>query len=130
MRQDCCARADGKVKNREQSVFLGQGLGDTLVKESIAHGLAEEDVKFGSQTLGCGWRQKYAPAGDGSTLWWRWPTPSMLFEFKLDGDEAEALAQIVETEYYRRYSGKGKPLVLVGVNFSTESRSVAGWHVG
>lgn len=54
----------------------------------------------------------------------------MLFEFKLDGDEAEALAQIVETEYYRRYSGKGKPLVLVGVNFSTESRSVAGWHVG
>lgn len=53
-----------------------------------------------------------------------------LFEFKLDGDGAEVLAQIVETEYYRRYSGKGKPLVLVGVNFSTESRSVAGWHVG
>lgn len=53
-----------------------------------------------------------------------------LFEFKLDGDEAEALAQIHENEYFQRYSGKDKSLVLVGVNFSTESRSVSAWRTG
>ncbi|MBI3959491.1 MAG: ATP-binding protein [Chloroflexi bacterium] len=51
-----------------------------------------------------------------------------LFEFKVDGSEEEALAQIVERDYYRRYAGQERPLVLVGVNFSTQSRSVTAWR--
>ncbi len=51
------------------------------------------------------------------------------FEFKLDGSEAEALAQIKENDYFRRYRGTAKPLMLVGINFSTTTRDVAGWLV-
>ncbi|MFN8493175.1 MAG: AAA family ATPase [Caldilineaceae bacterium] len=54
-------------------------------------------------------------------------TAIYLFEFKLNGSETEALAQIKTTEYYQRYQRQGKPLHLVGVNFSTRKRGVAKW---
>ena len=54
-------------------------------------------------------------------------TAIYLFEFKLNGSETEALAQIKTTEYYQRYQLQNKPLHLVGVNFSTRKRGVAKW---
>jgi len=52
-----------------------------------------------------------------------------IFEFKLDGSAAEALAQIKEKEYYARYQLAGKTLHLVGVNFDMEKRGVGEWLV-
>ncbi|MFN8490102.1 MAG: AAA family ATPase [Caldilineaceae bacterium] len=52
-----------------------------------------------------------------------------IFEFKLDGNEQAALAQIKETEYYMRYRNKNKSLLLVGANFASQQRNVTGWVV-
>ncbi len=52
-----------------------------------------------------------------------------IFEFKLDGSEQAALAQIKTMEYYQRYRDQNKRIYLVGVNFSTRQRSVAAWSV-
>ncbi|CAK8717442.1 AAA-ATPase-like domain-containing protein [Candidatus Electrothrix aarhusensis] len=51
-----------------------------------------------------------------------------LFEFKLDGSADEALRQIITREYYQKYSLKGKPVTLVGVNFDSRKRGVAEWR--
>ena len=51
-----------------------------------------------------------------------------LFEFKLDGSADEALRQIITREYYQKYSLKGKPVTLVGVNFDSRKREVAEWR--
>ena len=51
-----------------------------------------------------------------------------IFEFKLDGSAAEALAQIKEKEYFARYQLAGKTLHLVGVNFEMEKRGVGEWR--
>ncbi len=51
-----------------------------------------------------------------------------LFEFKLSGSAAEALAQIETRAYFTPYLSKGKPVHLLGVNFEMESRSVAEWQ--
>ncbi len=51
-----------------------------------------------------------------------------IFEFKLSGSAAEALAQIETRAYFAPYLAKGKPLHLLGVNFEMESRSVAEWQ--
>jgi hypothetical protein len=53
-----------------------------------------------------------------------------IFEFKLNGSAEEALTQIKTTTYYERYQRQGKPLRLVGVNFSTRKRGVAQWVTG
>lgn len=52
-----------------------------------------------------------------------------LFEFKLDGSETKALAQIKENRYYERYQGRGKKLKLIGANFDSAQRSIASWQV-
>ena len=52
-----------------------------------------------------------------------------IFEFKLDGSEQTALEQIKTAEYYQRYRRARKAIHLVGVNFATQQRGVAGWLV-
>lgn len=53
----------------------------------------------------------------------------IIFEFKLDGSAQNALDQIKNTNYPQKYRLEGKEVILVGVNFSTETRSVTEWKV-
>jgi hypothetical protein len=49
------------------------------------------------------------------------------FEFKLDKTADEALAQIDSKEYLFPWSGGGKKLIKVGVNFDSEKRNISEW---
>ncbi|HOU16161.1 MAG TPA: PD-(D/E)XK nuclease domain-containing protein [Anaerolineae bacterium] len=57
------------------------------------------------------------------------PQHIYIFEFKCDQSAQAALAQIRAQEYAAPYRGLGKPITLVGINFSTEQRNVAEWAV-
>lgn len=50
-----------------------------------------------------------------------------LFEFKLDKDAATALQQIKDSAYHQKYVLKSKPITLVGANFDSKQRKIAGW---
>ena len=50
-----------------------------------------------------------------------------IFEFKLNGSAEDALKQINEKEYYRKYLDSGKIITLVGANFSVKERCVEKW---
>lgn len=50
-----------------------------------------------------------------------------IFEFKLDGTAAEALAQIEERGYARPYASDPRPLYCIGVSFSSETGTVDDW---
>ena len=52
-----------------------------------------------------------------------------IFEFKLDGTAAEALAQIEERGYARPYVSDPRPLYRIGVSFSSETGTVDDWAV-
>jgi len=52
-----------------------------------------------------------------------------IFEFKLYGTAAEALAQIHDKDYYGKYTGTGKRIVLVGAAFDQQSRNIESWLV-
>ena len=52
-----------------------------------------------------------------------------IFEFKLDGTAAEALAQIEEKGYARPYASDPRPLYRIGVSFSSETGTVSDWAV-
>ncbi len=58
-------------------------------------------------------------------------TPSRVYvmEFKLDGTAEEALRQIDERGYAEPFASTGKTVVKVGVNFSSETRSIDRWIV-
>jgi hypothetical protein len=49
------------------------------------------------------------------------------FEFKLDGSAEEALAQIDTKEYAYPWTGSGKKVFKVGVNFDYEKRNIGKW---
>lgn len=49
------------------------------------------------------------------------------FEFKLDKTAQEALEQIDTKEYLTPYTGSGKTLFKVGVNFNYEQRKIESW---
>ncbi len=51
-----------------------------------------------------------------------------LFEFKLDSSAADALTQIKERGYAEKYAQRPN-VILIGVAFSTETRSVADWVI-
>ncbi|MBV7330320.1 ATP-binding protein [Chloroflexi bacterium TSY] len=52
-----------------------------------------------------------------------------LFEFKLNGNAGDALAQIRKTEYAEKYLRTGKPLILIGANFdSNNARKITAWE--
>lgn len=47
-----------------------------------------------------------------------------IFEFKVDRSASEAMAQIYEKHYYKKYEASSKKIFLIGANFSTGSRSL------
>ena len=51
-----------------------------------------------------------------------------IIELKLDGTPEEALAQIREKDYVRQFAGDPRPVVRLGVTFSTETRNIAAWQ--
>ncbi|MBF5059169.1 ATP-binding protein [Candidatus Neptunochlamydia vexilliferae] len=55
------------------------------------------------------------------------PKATYILEMKLDGSADEAMKQIHQKEYYKPYIGKGKKLILIGANFSSEARNVSEW---
>ena len=52
-----------------------------------------------------------------------------IFEFKLDGAAAEAIAQINERGYAREYEADARPLYKVGCCFSSATGTVSDWAV-
>lgn len=52
-----------------------------------------------------------------------------VIEIKLDKDAAFAIDQIAKQRYAERFFITGKPIVKVGVNFDSETRNIADWHI-
>ncbi|MBI4602036.1 MAG: ATP-binding protein [Planctomycetes bacterium] len=50
-----------------------------------------------------------------------------VFEFKLQGTAAEALAQIRDKKYHEKYLGSGKEITLVGAAFDETTRNIGEW---
>ncbi len=48
--------------------------------------------------------------------------PPILLGFRCDGSAEEAIAQIKTQEYFKRYTGQYRSLVIVGINCSTKTR--------
>ena len=55
------------------------------------------------------------------------PKTTYILELKLDGSAEKALKQIQEKEYFKPYTRKGKQIVIIGANFSSELRNVSDW---
>lgn len=51
-----------------------------------------------------------------------------IFEFKLDGSASEALRQIESKGYAKPYLSDGRKVICIGVNFSSETRTIAEWE--
>ena len=49
-------------------------------------------------------------------------TPLILIEFKYDSSAEEAIAQIKKQEYFKRYSGQYRNIIIVGINYSTKTK--------
>jgi hypothetical protein len=52
-----------------------------------------------------------------------------ILEFKLDASAAAALKQIKDRSYHEKYTTDPRPKVLVGINFSSEKKTVDDWTV-
>ncbi|RMH80311.1 MAG: AAA family ATPase, partial [Calditrichaeota bacterium] len=52
-----------------------------------------------------------------------------VIELKCNQSAAEAIKQIKERGYGERYRGKGKQIILLGINFDTARREVGDWQV-
>lgn len=52
-----------------------------------------------------------------------------IFEFKRDGSAQEALCQIEDKGYARQYASDGRPIRLIGCNFSSKTGTIDGWKV-
>ncbi len=57
------------------------------------------------------------------------PKQIFIIEFKVDESAEKALAQINEKGYADPYRADGRPIVKIGVNFSSEERTIEGWKV-
>jgi hypothetical protein len=55
------------------------------------------------------------------------PTYIYILEYKLDQSPEAALEQIRQKKYYRAAWTLGKPVVGVGVNFSSRTKNIEGW---
>ncbi len=55
------------------------------------------------------------------------PTHIYVIEFKLDKGAEEALQQIRDKAYAEKYRADPREKVLVGINFSSELKTVEGW---
>jgi hypothetical protein len=60
----------------------------------------------------------YEPAIKGTA-------PLILIEFKYDGSAEEAIEQIKMQEYFKRYAGQYRSVIIVGINYSTEPRIIS-----
>jgi hypothetical protein len=74
----------------------------------------------------CGWVSAAAPPTAGRTVWSKRP-PTYILEYKLDQSLEAALEQIRQKKYYRAAWALGKPVVGVGVNFSSKTKNIEGW---
>ena len=52
-----------------------------------------------------------------------------VMEFKLDGTAEEAMAQIDAKGYASSFAADGRKVVKVGVNFSSETRTIDRWII-
>lgn len=50
-----------------------------------------------------------------------------IFEFKIDKSAEIALEQTLIKKYKEKYSHKNKEIILIGVNFSSQSRNISDW---
>ncbi|MBR4267131.1 MAG: AAA family ATPase [Bacteroidales bacterium] len=57
------------------------------------------------------------------------PKSIFLFEFKLNKSAQEALSQIDEKDYARKFSFEDRKIWKIGVNFSSEKRTVDEWKI-
>ncbi len=57
------------------------------------------------------------------------PKQIFIIEFKVDESAEKALAQINEKGYAEPYRTDGRPIIKIGVNFSSEERTIEGWKV-
>ena len=57
------------------------------------------------------------------------PQQIFIIEFKVDESAEVALAQINEKGYADPFCNDGRPVVKIGVNFSSEERTIEGWKV-
>ncbi|MBR4839070.1 MAG: ATP-binding protein [Paludibacteraceae bacterium] len=57
------------------------------------------------------------------------PKYIFIIEFKVDESAEKALAQIDEKGYASPYQNDGRPIVKIGVNFSSEERTIEGWKI-
>ena len=50
-----------------------------------------------------------------------------IIELKRDGTPEEALAQIVKKDYARQFAGDSRPVISLGITFSTSTRNITAW---
>ena len=55
------------------------------------------------------------------------PKYIFIIEFKVDESAEKALVQIDEKGYAEPYMSDGRPIVKIGVNFSSKERTIEGW---
>jgi len=55
------------------------------------------------------------------------PKTTYILELKLNDSADKALKQIHEKQYFKPYTHKGKQIVIIGANFSSELRNVSEW---
>ena len=52
-----------------------------------------------------------------------------IIEFKLGKSAKEALDQIKEKKYPKKYQNQGKEIILIGINFDMDERNISDWLV-
>ncbi len=52
-----------------------------------------------------------------------------IIEFKCNQSPDKAIQQIKEKKYYEPYKNRGKEIILIGINFSTEDRNISDYKV-
>jgi hypothetical protein len=57
------------------------------------------------------------------------PSETWLMEFKIDQGVDIAIAQIREKKYYEKYLHLGKPIKLIGLEFSSTGRNISGFKI-
>ena len=50
-----------------------------------------------------------------------------IFEFKMDQSAEQAIRQIKENGFATPYLNAGKPITLIGINFSRAERNIVEW---
>ena len=57
------------------------------------------------------------------------PQAIYIFEFKVKGSAAQALAQIEQKDYAAQFATDSRPTVKVGVNFDIQTWTIEDWHI-